>query len=154
MNKRVPIDTVLERPSCEFKGCLPHSAIPAYLLIWSLLGGPVVKWSCEEHRFSFGGNRSYAVAKFECFRDTQPPRSHEIAAVLDILEEAKLREMTDEEERAVCESDEETTTCVDPECGNPARKGEWCDQCQSRWEEEQQATARRERRSINEQKGF
>lgn len=95
-----------ETPRCEFKGCLPHSAIPAYLLIWSLLGGPVVKWSCGEHRFSFGGNRSYAVAKFECFEDNQHPRSQELAALLDIPDEARLREMTDEEERAFGESDE------------------------------------------------
>ena len=95
-----------ETPKCEFKGCLPHSATPAYLLIWSLLGGPVVKWSCGEHRFSFGGNRSYAVAKFECFEDSQPSRSHEVADALDLPEEARLREMTVEEERAFRESDE------------------------------------------------
>jgi hypothetical protein len=45
-------------------------------------------------------------------------------------------------------------TCVDPECGNPARKGEWCDECQSRWEDEQRAKARSERRSTNVQGGF
>ena len=66
-----------ETPRCEFKGCLPHSAEPAYLLIWSLPSGPVVKWSCAGHRFSFGGNRSYAVAKFERFANNPPSRSHE-----------------------------------------------------------------------------
>jgi hypothetical protein len=136
-----------ETPRCEFKGCLPHSAEPAYLLIWSLPSGPVVKWSCAGHRFSFGGNRSYAVAKFERFANNPPSRSHE-------PEQARLREMTDEEERSFGESDEETTTCVDPECGNPARKGEWCKKCQSRWEDEQRAKAGSERRSINLQRGF
>lgn len=143
-----------DTPRCEYRGCLPHSAVPAYVLIWNLPSGPVVKWSCAGHRFSFGGNRHYAVAKFECFEDNQPSRSHELAALLDIPEEARLREMTDEEEQAFCESEEETPTCVDPECGNPARKGEWCDECQSRWDDEQRAMARREQRSINVQRGF
>jgi hypothetical protein len=35
-----------------------------------------------------------------------------------------------------------------------ARKGEWRDECQSRWENEQRAKARREQRSINVQRGF
>ena len=65
-----------------------------------------------------------------------------------------LREMTEEEERVFGESHDETPACVDPEWGNPARKGEWCDECQSRWEDEQHVKARRERRSINMQRGF
>jgi hypothetical protein len=122
-----------ETPRCQFKGTLPHSAVPAYLLTWSLPSGPVVKWSCAAHRFSFGGNRSYAVAKFESFANNQPSRSHKLPALLDIPEEARLREMTEEEERAFCESDDETldATCVDPECSNPARKDKWCEECQS-----------------------
>jgi hypothetical protein len=114
----------------------------------------VVKWSCAGHRHSFGGNRGYCVNRTEGYEDNRNPRSHELAAPLDIPEEARLREMTEEEERAFGESDDETPTCVDPACGNPARKGEWCDECQSRWEEEQRAEARREERSINVQRGF
>ncbi len=133
-----------DTPRCEFKGCLPHSAIPAYLLIWSLPGGPFVKWSCAGHRFSFGGNRSYAVAKFECFADNQTSRSHELATPLDISEEARLGD----------DAEEGPATCVDPECLNSARRGEWCDECQSRWEDEQRAKALSERRSINVQRGF
>jgi hypothetical protein len=45
-------------------------------------------------------------------------------------------------------------TCVDPDCLNPARRGEFCDECQSRWEDEQRAKARNERRTINVQGGF
>jgi hypothetical protein len=81
----------MEHPTCEFKGCLPHAAVPAYLLIWSVPSGPVVKWSCAEHRFSFGGNRRYAVTKFECFANDQPPRSQELAASADVSEEERLR---------------------------------------------------------------
>jgi hypothetical protein len=151
MNERLPIDTGVQRPKCEYKGCLPHAAIPAYLLIWSLPSGPVVKWSCAGHRFSFGGNRRYAVAKFECFENDQLRRSDEHAALLDAPEEARLHEMTEER----VESDDETTTCVDPECGNPAAyEGAWCNSCQSKWEDEQRAKARTERRSINVRRGF
>ncbi len=120
-----------ETPRCEYKGCLPHRAEPAYLLIWSLPSGPVVKWSCADHRFSFGGNRRPVVTRVECFGD-----------------------------RSSCthyKSGDETVqaTCVDPECGNPAPyEGAWCDSCQSRWEDEQRAKALREGRSINVRRGF
>jgi hypothetical protein len=51
--------------------------------------------------------------------------------------------------------DGETSTCVDPECGNAAPyKGAWCDECQSRWEGEQRSKALREGRSINVRRGF
>lgn len=51
--------------------------------------------------------------------------------------------------------DDETTTCVDPECGNPAPyKGAWCDPCQSRWEDEQRAKALRTGRPVNVRRGF
>ena len=59
----------LETPRCEYKGCLPHRAEPAYLLIWNLPSGPVVKWSCADHRFRFGGNRKPVVAKVEWFEE-------------------------------------------------------------------------------------
>ena len=120
-----------DTPRCEFKGCLPHRAEPAYLLVWSLPSGPVVKWSCADHRFSFGGNRKPVVAKVEWFEE-EPSCSH-------------------------CESDDEPleATCVDPECRNPAPyKGAWCDSCQSKWEDEQRGKALREGRSINERRGF
>lgn len=143
-----------DTPRCEFKGALPHPARPAYQLVWDLPSGPVVKWSCAEHRHSFGGNRGYWVNRTEGYEDNRNPRSHELAAPLDIPEEARLREMTEEGERAFGEPDEETPTCADPECGNPARKGEWCDECQSGWEDEQRAKALSEPRSINVQRGF
>lgn len=120
-----------ETPRCEYKGCLPHRAEPAYLLIWSLPSGPVVKWSCADHRFSFGGNRTPVVAKVECFEQDEPSWRH-------------------------CKSGDETVqaTCVDPECGNPAPyKGAWCDSCQSRWEDEQRAKALRTGRA-NGRRGF
>jgi len=143
MKRRSPSETGLKCPTCEYKGCLPHRAEPAYLLIWSLPSGPVVKWSCADHRFSFGGNRSYAVTKFETFANNQPSCSHELAET--------------EEGRSFRESDDEPleVTCVDPDCGNPApHKGTWCDECQSRWEDEQRAKASREGRSINVRRGF
>jgi hypothetical protein len=69
-----------ETPRCEFKGTLPHPARPAYLLVWNLPSGPVVKWSCAEHRHSFGGNRGYWVNRTEGYEDNRNPRSHELAA--------------------------------------------------------------------------
>lgn len=56
-----------------------------------------------------------------------------------------------------CESVE--ATCVDPECGNPARRGEFCDKCHSRWEDEQRAkvaavAAEGRPRAINRRRGF
>ena len=108
-----------ETPRCEYKGCLPHRAEPAYLLVWSLPSGPVVKWSCADHRFSFGGNRRPVVAKVECFEEDKHSCTH-------------------------CYSGEGTVqaTCVDPECGNPAPyKGARCHSCQSRWEVEQRDKA-------------
>ena len=35
-----------------------------------------------------------------------------------------------------------------------AVQGEWCDECQSPWEDEQRAKARHERRSMDVQRGF
>lgn len=81
-----------EMPRCGYKGCLPHAADPAYLIVWSLPSGPVVKWSCADHRFSFGGNRPPVVAKVEHFGEDEPSPTHS-------------------------ESDDETAqaTCVDPD---------------------------------------
>jgi hypothetical protein len=80
-----------EMPRCGYKGCLPHAAEPAYLIVWSLPRGPVVKWSCADHRFSFGGNRPPVVAKVEHFAEDEPSPTHS--------------ESGDEMEQA---------TCVDP----------------------------------------
>ena len=120
-----------ETPKCQYKGCLPHRAEPAYLLFWSLPSSPVVKWSCADHRFSFGGNRKPVVTKVECFGEDEPSCTH-------------------------CEAGDETVqaTCVDPECGNPASyKGAWCYECQSRWEDEQRIKALRTGRA-NGRRGF
>jgi hypothetical protein len=90
-----------ETPRCGFKGALPHPARPAYQLVWDLPSGPVVKWSCAEHRHRFGGNCGYWVNRTEGYEDNRNPRSHERAAPpLDIPEETRLRKMTEEEERA------------------------------------------------------
>jgi hypothetical protein len=138
----------VERPRCEFKGAPPHPAIPTYLLVWNLQSGTWVKWSCGEHRFSFGG-RGYWVAKVEGFEDNGMPRTHELAALLDAPEEYRLRDDTDER----------LATCVDDECGNPARPGEFCDECHGAWEKKQRELAARSftvgrPRAINRQRGF
>jgi len=118
-----------ETQRCEYKGCLPHRAEPAYVLIWSLPSGPVVKWTCADHLSNFGGNRTPVVAKVECFEEDKSSRSH-------------------------CESGDVQATCVDPECDKPAPyKGAWCDSCQSRWEDEQRAKALRTGRAIG-RRGF
>lgn len=138
----------VQRPRCEFKGAPPHPAIPTYLLVWNLQSGTWVKWSCGEHRFSFGG-RGYWVAKVEGFEDNGMPRTHELAALLDAPEEYRLRD----------EMDERLATCVDDECGNPARPGEFCDECHGAWERKQcelaaQASAEGRPRAINKRRGF
>jgi hypothetical protein len=115
----------LQRPQCEFKGAVPHPASPAYRLVWDLQSGTVAKWSCAAHRFSFGGNHGYWVSRVEGYEDNGNPRTHELCAPLDPPTKGRLG------------SDDEPlseATCVDPECGNPARRGEFCDECQSRWE--------------------
>jgi hypothetical protein len=48
---------------------------------------------------------------------------------------------------SIASREDETPTCVDPECLNSARRGEWCDECQ-------RAKALCERRSVNVQRGF
>lgn len=97
----------LEKPRCQFKGAAPHPARPAYQLVWDLQSGPLVKWSCAAHRYSFGGNRGYWVNRTEGYAGNGEPGSHELAASLDIPEEASLREITQEEERTLVKSDEE-----------------------------------------------
>ncbi|MGC1685355.1 MAG: hypothetical protein WA734_07035 [Candidatus Acidiferrales bacterium] len=141
-------------PRCGFKAALPHLARPAYLLVWDLPSGPVVRWSCAEHRYRFGGNRGYWVNRTEGYADNGNLHSQKLAALLDISEEARPREKMEDEERAFGESDENKHICVYPACGKLAREGKWCVECQSQWEVEQRAKARRERRSVNVQRGF
>lgn len=88
--------TKVERPRCEFKGAPPHPAIPTYLLVWNLQSGTRVKWSCAAHRFSFGGNHGYWVAKVEGFEDNSMPRTDDLAALLDAPEEYRFCDDTDE----------------------------------------------------------
>lgn len=67
MDKRLLNDAAPKHQKCEYKGTLPHLANPAYLLVWFLQSGVQVRWSCAEHRSSFGGNRRPVVAKVESF---------------------------------------------------------------------------------------
>ncbi|HET6142539.1 MAG TPA: hypothetical protein VFE02_03465 [Candidatus Acidoferrales bacterium] len=76
--------------------------------------------------------------------DNGEPRSHELAALLDVSDEARLGD----------DAEAELRTRVDPEWLNPARSGEFCNGCQSRWEDEQRAKALSERRAVNAQRGF
>jgi hypothetical protein len=157
------------RWKCERKGTLPHPA--TVIVAWSLQSGRLWKYSCDAHAETFGGP-GYIVARLESLVDnhlnSQPV--HPINSPFppaDLLAEIGRSEKsraTDEHAASpdvTAESrptrEDETlldATCVDPECGNPARKGEWCDECQSRWEDEQHAKARHERQSINVQRGF
>jgi len=112
-----------ETPRCQFKGAVPHPARPAYQLVWDLPSGPVVRWSCALHRHSFGGNYGYWVSRVEGYEDNgKPPRNHELAALLDVPDKARLGD----------DAEEGLASCVDPECLNPARRGEFCNECQSR----------------------
>jgi hypothetical protein len=89
-----------EMPRCGYKGCLPHAAEPAYLIVWSLPSGPVVKWSCAAHRFSFGGNRKPVVAKVEHFGEDEPSPTHS--------------ESGDETEQATCVNPSVAATTIHP----------------------------------------
>ena len=61
----------IQRPMCQFRGAAPHPAKPAYVLVWKLPSGNVTKFSCADHRFSFGG-KDYWVNKVEGFlQDTE-----------------------------------------------------------------------------------
>jgi len=71
-------------------------------------------------------------------------KSSELDALLNLPVENRLGDDVEERLR----------TCVDSDCLNLARRGEFCNECQSRWADDQRAKARRERRSINVQRGF
>lgn len=118
------------------------------MLVWDLQSGTVAKWSCGCHRFSFGG-RPYWVNRCEGLEDGKPPRTHEYTALLDLPVEGRLGD----------DSDERLATCLDDECSNPARPGEFCDECHGAWEEEQRAkaavaAAEGRPRAINQRRGF
>lgn len=138
----------IDRPNCQFKGAVPHPAKPAYMLVWRLPSGDVTRFSCAAHRFSFGGTVGYWVNQVECFEDNMGESlpAEEIAGSPDAPVEGQLG------------SDDKplpTATCVDPQCGKPAPyNGAWCDSCQSKWEDEQRAKAKTERRSISIKAGF
>ena len=138
----------MQRPICQFKGAPPHPAKPAYMLVWTLPSGDVTRFSCAAHRFSFGGSVGYWVNKVECFEDNMGKSFQADKTVA--LPNATLASQPDSEGKP-----SPRPTCVDPECGNPAPyTGAWCDSCQSRWEDEQRAKAKTERRSISVKRGF
>lgn len=143
----------IERPMCQFKGAPPHPAKPAYMLVWKLPSGDVVKFSCPAHRFSFGGSAGYWVNKVECYEDNKGERLRTEEPVA--LPDAPVEGPTDSEGEPLPRA-----TCVDPDCGNPAPyNGAWCDSCQSRWEDEQRAkaaaaVAEGRPRAINQRRGF
>jgi hypothetical protein len=140
----------LERPQCEFRGAAPHPASPAYLLVWNLSSGTQARFSCAGHRFSFGGP-GYWVNKVEGFEDNKGEHltTEELVALLDLPVEGRLGN----------DSDERLATCLNDECINPARLGEFCDECHGAWEEKQralaaQAAAEGRPRAINKRRGF
>lgn len=164
----------VQRPKCERKGTLPHAA--TMIVAWSLQSGRLWKYSCDEHVETFGGP-SYVAARLEGVVDNHSNAQpvHPInspfppAALLADIARRENRLTTDEHAAspdATAEgrvSPEDGTpleaTCVDPECGNPARNGEFCDECQSRWEDEQRAKAaaaeaKSRPRAINQRRGF
>ena len=159
----------VQRPKCERKGTLPHAA--TMIVAWSLQSGRLWKYSCDEHTQTFGGP-SYVAARLEGLvnnhSNAQPvhPINSPFPPAAVLADIARRENSLTTDERATSPdvtvenrlSREDGTpleaTCVDPDCLNPARRGEWCDECQSRWEDEQRAEARREERSINVQRGF
>jgi hypothetical protein len=159
----------IQRRRCERKGTLPHPA--TMIVAWSLQSGRLWKYSCDEHAQTFGGP-SYVAARLVGLVDNHSNAQpvHPInspcppAAALAEIARRESSFTTDEHaaspdvaaENRLSHEDETPleAMCVDPDCLNPARLGEFCDECQSRWEDEQRAKARRERRSINVQRGF
>lgn len=140
----------IERPRCQFTGAPPHAASPAYLLVWSLSSGTQAKFSCAGHRFSFGGP-GYWVSKVEGFEDNEGEHSTtgELMALPDLPVEGRLGD----------DSDERLATCLDDECSNSARLGEFCDECHGAWEKKQRAKAAAAAAegcpyAINKRRGF
>jgi hypothetical protein len=69
---------------CQFRGVVPHAAKPAYILVWKLPSGDVTKFSCADHRFSFGG-KGHWVNKVEGFlqdTDTSEDRTQKESAAI------------------------------------------------------------------------
>jgi hypothetical protein len=77
----------IQRPMCQFRGAAPHPAKPAYVLVWKLPSGDVTRFSCADHRFSFGG-KGHWVNKVEGFlQDTdtsEDRRQKESAAIATV----------------------------------------------------------------------
>ncbi len=155
---------------CERKGTLPHPA--TVIVAWSLQSGRLWKYSCDEHAETFGGP-NYEVARLEAvvdnFSNAQPvhpinspfPPADELAEIArqensaSAEEPAAMPEATAESRLGREDKPLPKVTCIDPECGNPAPyEGAWCDSCQSRWEDEQRAKAKTEKRSISVTRGF
>lgn len=160
----------VQRPKCERSGgTLPHPA--TMIVAWSLQSGRLWKFSCDEHLETFGGP-SYVAARLVGVVDNcsnaQPvhPINSPYPPPAELAEIARSESGLRTYERAASPdaaaesppSREDGTpldaTCVDPGCGNPARKGEFCDECQSGWEDEQRAKAQHERRSVSVSRGF
>jgi hypothetical protein len=56
----------VNRPRCERKGTLPHSATK--IVAWNLDSGRHWKMSCDEHANQFGGP-GYWISKLEGYED-------------------------------------------------------------------------------------
>lgn len=164
----------VQRPKCERKGTLPHPA--TMIVAWSLQSGRLWKFSCDEHVETFGGP-SYVAARLEGLVDNHsngqpvhpinspyPPAAvlAEVAQRGNSLTTDQLVELLDVPAESRLNVEDGTlheATCVDPECGNPAHKGEFCDECHGAWEEEQRAkaaaaAAKGRPRAINQRRGF
>jgi hypothetical protein len=160
----------LRRPKCERTGTLPHAA--TMLVAWNLQSGRLWKYSCDEHLETFGGP-SYLAARLVGLVDnpsnSQPvhpinspnPPADELAEIarrensLATAEHAASPDVAAENRPGSENEAPLEATCVDPECGNPARyAGAWCDECQSRWEDEQRAKAQSMGRPVNMRRGF
>jgi len=146
------------RPKCERKGGgKPHAA--TMMVAWELSSGRTWRYSCDTHAETFGGP-NYVAARLEGVVDNHSNRQplHPINSPYPpatVLAEIARRgnRVTDIEPIASLDapvdgrlgSDDKPlpkSTCVDPQCGNPAPyTGAWCDSCQSKWEDEKRAKA-------------
>jgi len=68
----------------------------------------IIKWSCEAHRLSFGG-KAHWVTKVE----GQDDGANQNPSIEEIFQE----------------NVEGRVTCVDRRCPDPAKRGQWCDDC-------------------------
>lgn len=137
----------VRKPKCERKGTLPHAA--TMIVAWSLQSGRLWKYSCDEHAETFGGP-NYEVARLEGMVDNHsnaqpvhpinspfPPAAvlAEIARRENNLVTAEPVALHDAGSESRLSREDETpveATCVNPDCLNPARRGEFCAECLSR----------------------